>query len=315
MRHFILFLLCTSIKGYELCLQSDGKKQPLVFDSAKVIYPSSTCGKNGSGELFQSPRKLYTTCNGDKNTVKCKRVNKSITLRDPKNDDNDCTAYKTGFQIPASPKPYFHTVYVVCWDKTDNHPKWVKNIINPNAVAEKEKLVDTAVRTKFRFSKIIFGGDYNPKPYFSVAHQIKEGLVRERGDFYSRGHLAPAADFFLAAERWATFSLENAVPQWQSHNNGVWKDIEFSARHTKNAHVAETGPIFFNVTHRRYLDTEHNMIPVPDALYKVIYDEKGDVIFKAQSAMVSSCNSPRLYRTIIGYNLVFLTNLCTGGVP
>nr|AKS10610.1 wsv191-like protein [Metopaulias depressus WSSV-like virus] len=295
MKQLILFLLCvspsTTTNGYELCLQSDGKKQPLVFDSEKVIYPSATCGKDRSGELFQSPRKLYTTCNGDKNPVKCKQVNKSITLRDPDNDGKDCTAYKTGFKIPASPKPYFHTVYVVCWDKTDNHPKWVRNIINPSAVDAKykeEKLIDTAVRTKFRFSKNIFG-DYNPRPYFSVIHQRKEGLVRERGDFYARGHLAPAADFFLAAEKWATFSLENAVPQWQSHNNGEWKDIEFSARHTKNAHMAETGPIFLNVTHRRYLDTEHKMIPVPDALYKVVYNKKGDVILKKQSAMVPTC--------------------------
>nr|BDV50161.1 MAG: wsv191-like protein [Chiromantes dehaani nimavirus] len=290
-RQLILLLVCVS-SGYELCLRSDGKKQPLVFDSEAVIYPSATCGKDGSGELFQSPRKIYTTCNGDKNTMKCKRVNKSITLRDPKNDDKDCSAYKIGFNIPASPKPYFHTVYVVCWDKTDNHPKWVRNIINPSAVTKKyeeKKLIDTGVRAKFRFSKIIFD-NYNPKPYFSDVYQKKKGLIKGGGgDFYARGHLAPAADFFLAAERWATFSLENAVPQWQSHNSGEWKDIEFSARHIKNAHMAETGPIFFNATNRRYLDMEHNMIPIPDALYKVVYNKKGDVILNKQSAMVSSC--------------------------
>lgn len=292
MKQLVLFLLCVfAIEGYELCLRSDGKKQPLVFDSQEVIYPSATCGKDGSGELFRSPRKLYTTCNGDKNTVKCKQVNKAITLRDPMNDDKDCTAYKIGFKIPASPKPYFHTVYVVCWDKTDSHPKWVRNTINPGAVAKKyeeEKLIDAGIRAKFRFSKIIFGRDYNPKLYFSEAYQRKEGLVGEKGDFYARGHLAPAADFFLAAERWATYSLENVVPQWQSHNNGDWKDIEFNARHVKNAHVAETGPIFFNNT-RRYLDMEHNMIPIPDALYKVVFDKKGGIVLKTQSAMVSSC--------------------------
>ena len=219
-------------------------------------------------------------------------MNKSITVRDPKNDDKDCTAFKTGFMIPASPKPYFHTVYIVCWNKIDNHPKWVRNIINPSIVNDKyedEKLIDTAIRAKFRFSKNIFG-DYNPKPYFSVTHQKKEGLVKENGDFYARGHLAPAADFFLASERWATFSLENAVPQWQSHNSGEWKEIEFCARHTKNAHMVETGPIFLNVTCRRYLDTEHKMIPIPDALYKVVYNQKGDVIFKKTSAVVSSIN-------------------------
>ena len=294
----VFILYTTTVEGYELCLQSDAKKQPLVFDSVSVIYPSATCGQDGLGELFQSPRKIYTTCSDSKKSLKCKRVNKSITLRDPKNDEKDCTAYKIGFKIPALPKPYFHRVYVVCWDKRDNHPKWVKNIINPNVVADtckEDKLIDTAIRAKFRFSKMIFGEDYNPKIFFTIAHQKKEGLVKDRGDdFYTRGHLAPAGDFFLAAERWATFSLENAIPQRRSHNNGEWKKIEYIARHINNAHEVETGPIFFNTTHRRYLDSKHNMIPIPDALYKVVYNKNGDIIFRTMSTMENKGNVNKL---------------------
>ena len=324
---FSCLIFMSKVFGHEICLSSDGKKQPLVFDSHNVIYPSATCGQGGSGELFQSVKRLQVACIGTNNNVvsydgiqtlapgstamyvpialsdggariSCLSVNKATVIRDPESDvDGQCRAFKTGFNVPNLFAPFFHTVFTVCWNETYQHPMWVRNPINPGTVSEtsvEEELVDTAVRAKFRFSRTIFGRDYNPKRYYSIAHQRAAGLIHTAtgSDFYARGHLAPAGDFFLAAERWATFSLENAVPQLQSHNNGAWKEIETEARHIKQAYVAETGPLYRCVDgiYHEYLDTDHNLIPIPIALYKIVYNKQGKELYRGKSKMLPHIN-------------------------
>ena len=323
MKIIIALLICLTPEafGHEICLNSDGKKQPLVFDSHKVIYPSAICGQGGRGELFQSDaEKMYVACIGSNNNVisvnddgreaalltpgstalnvlpgtnfSCSSVNKATVVRDRENDvDGHCRAFKTGFDVPVPFAPFFHTVFTVCWNDTDQHPKWVRNPINPNVVSEisiDEDLIDTGIRGKFRFSKAVFGKDYNPRKYYSVSYQKKVGLINTTAgsDFYARGHLAPAGDFFLAAERWATFSLENVVPQWQSHNSGAWKEIETKARRVKDAYMAETGPIYNSSAEKKFLDTDNNLLPIPDELYKIVYDKNGKELYREKSKML-----------------------------
>ena len=287
----------------KICITSDGKRQPVIFDAAteKIVYPSGTCGPDDSGEIFSGDN-LYMVCIGSGNSLEeevktCTRVSRATVERYPTNDERGCKGYRTGLKIPATNESdaFFHTIFEVCWDSTDDHPRWVKNRLNPRVATDHDDLVDTAIRARFRFTPQIFDsgkGMYNPRRYFSVASQRKERLLVEGEgctDFYSRGHLAPAGDFFLAVERWATFSLENAVPQWQTHNNGEWKEIEDRARRLKNAFEAETGPIFYQGSYRVYLDPDRQRLPVPDALYKKVYDEGGNVLMYEESEVVSTC--------------------------
>nr|BDT62648.1 MAG: wsv191-like protein [Metapenaeus ensis nimavirus]GBG35468.1 wsv191-like protein [Metapenaeus ensis nimavirus] len=299
----------------EVCLSSDGKNQPLVFDSLGVVYPSAPCGLNGKGELFQGHNELFLACIGRGNMLllgdetiektssvaslrkkmmvdsnesvraSCLRVNQAVIERIPHGDENgECIAYRVGFRLPIATTSVFHTVYVICWVQSDNHPKWVKHVINPSMADGEDKwsLVDTAIRTNFRFSPMVFGTNFIPGKYFTVAHQRKVGLLNSSGgDFIARGHLAPAGDFMLACERHATFRLENAVPQWQSHNNGKWKEVERRARLVRNAFLVETGPVFRDDSPRRlFLNPKERFLPVPDSLYKILYDENGDVVFR-----------------------------------
>ncbi|MDX2154841.1 MAG: DNA/RNA non-specific endonuclease, partial [Bryobacteraceae bacterium] len=65
---------------------------------------------------------------------------------------------------------------------------------------------------------------------------------------FSRGHLAPAADFAWSPDALrATFLLSNAVPQIQSVNAGVWSRLEAAVRslaaHADALYVF-TGPLF-----------------------------------------------------------------------
>ncbi|AFX59568.1 wsv191 [White spot syndrome virus] len=279
-----------------ICLLPDGKKQPLVFDSVleEVVYPTDVCGPKGAGELFTGVD-LLTLCIGGKNNGggwsgkgPCPRINNAVVERDYSLDEEDCKGFRKGFRIPGT--DHFHTVFSLCWVDRDMHAKWVRNKINPGIVTDDEDLVDSGIRTKFKYSSKIFGKGFNPRPLYSLDYQerikiLKSHFNKRTGNFFARGHLAPAGDFFLASERWATFALENAVPQIQNHNNGEWKDIENRARTTPGAAWAETGPIFYQHKKKEYLDKKKKYIPIPHALYKIVYDKNNKELFRVQSDM------------------------------
>jgi len=91
---------------------------------------------------------------------------------------------------------------------------------------------------------------------------------------YSRGHLAPAADFaFSDTAIRATFLLSNAIPQRQSVNAGRWRQVEAAvreiARHADRVHVF-TGVLFEGEPRR--IGTG---VSVPSHTYKVILVERG----------------------------------------
>merc|ERR1719322_2380281 len=48
--------------------------------------------------------------------------------------------------------------------------------------------------------------------------------------FFSRGHLAPDADFIYKEWQDATYYFLNAAPQWQSFNGGNWVAVEAAVR-------------------------------------------------------------------------------------
>ena len=45
-------------------------------------------------------------------------------------------------------------------------------------------------------------------------------------NYFARGHLSPDAAFIEGAEQDATYFFFNVAPQFQSFNNGNWKQLE-----------------------------------------------------------------------------------------
>nr|BDT63111.1 MAG: wsv191-like protein [Sicyonia whispovirus] len=329
-----------------ICLGTDSKEQPLVFDDSRrrLVYPYRMCGNNSEGELFTGFR-LHLACLGDSRgafrppaeyldgrlpiRAACARINPAVVERQarldglspteaaaeavgvgvtagarvPRAEGTGCRAFRVGMRVPLSDNSsFFHTVYEFCWSDDDKHAIWVINPLNPlvtamsvNRSQSLESLIDKGVRTKFRYVPSVFGGSetaeiYNPKPFFAVENQRTSGAVPElcQRDSFSRGHLAPSGDFVLASERWATFMLENVVPQWQTHNNGPWKAIEQRARSMVGGVLALTVPSFPPSDRLRYLDQKGARIPVPDKIAKFVFDKRGQVLYEAESPMRSS---------------------------
>jgi endonuclease G len=91
---------------------------------------------------------------------------------------------------------------------------------------------------------------------------------------YDRGHLAPAGDFSNDKEAMVeSFFLSNMVPQVNSHNQGIWRDLEMKVRQWARARgtlFVVTGPIFRN---GKAIETL-NGLAVPTDIYKLVVDPK-----------------------------------------
>ena len=87
---------------------------------------------------------------------------------------------------------------------------------------------------------------------------------------YSRGHLAPAADFaWSQAAMRATFLLSNAVPQHASVNRGRWAQLEAAVRRLalgSDVLYVFTGPLFSTDPERIGLGG----VAVPTHMFKVV---------------------------------------------
>jgi len=106
---------------------------------------------------------------------------------------------------------------------------------------------------------------------------LPEGSKAELRDYvgsgYDRGHLAPAGDASTIDGMIQSFYLSNMVPQMPANNRGIWKSVEMHVRSWAKARgqlVVFTGPIFG----KEPLTIGPDKIPVPRALFKIMYDAK-----------------------------------------
>jgi endonuclease G, mitochondrial len=94
---------------------------------------------------------------------------------------------------------------------------------------------------------------------------------------FSRGHMAPAADFAWSDQSIrATFLLSNAVPQLQRVNAGAWSRLEAAVRRIaaqSDAAYIFTGPLFDSEI-TEVIGANH--VAVPSHTYKVILAVQGD---------------------------------------
>jgi endonuclease G len=101
-------------------------------------------------------------------------------------------------------------------------------------------------------------------------HSLGAADADYRHSGFSRGHMAPAADFAWSDDAMrATFLLSNAVPQNQRVNAGVWAQLERVVRrvaHDADAVYVFTGPLFDSVPETIGLGA----VAVPSHTFKVV---------------------------------------------
>ncbi len=143
--------------------------------------------------------------------------------------------------------------YEVLFNQQTKIPVWVRYEL-------------TAIETDGPYSRK--GKTFRPDDSIYIS-QADNNDYRNSG--WSRGHMAPAADFKWSDEAmWDTFYFTNCCPQNEKLNNGQWKTLEekvrdWAVRYGKVYVV--TGPIIGQNT---YGTIGANKVIVPDAFFKAI---------------------------------------------
>lgn len=125
------------------------------------------------------------------------------------------------------------------------------------------------------------GGPLKRKDNFKADPDLPAGKRSELNDYagsvFDRGHMAPAAD--MKWDKMAMdecFYLSNMVPQvGEKMNRGIWKDLEERVRQwalNRGEIYIYTGPIYDQAKKAEIIG--QNMVAVPVALYKIIFDPK-----------------------------------------
>ena len=173
----------------------------------------------------------------------------------------DLDAQHDRFGTPACSGPdaefAARSFFIICHSSDRMIPLWVGYELMP------EHLDRTATRpAHFRHDPDLSG----PSAYDSDY----------RNSGYSRGHMAPAADFaWSQASIRATFLLSNAVPQRQAVNQGRWAQVEATVRRIVAASdmtYVFTGPIFESAEIERIGASQ---VFVPTHTFKVILALEG----------------------------------------
>ena len=101
-----------------------------------------------------------------------------------------------------------------------------------------------------------------------------------RGSGWSRGHMAPAADFkWSSTAMIETFYFTNCCPQNLELNSGQWSTLEKKVREWANRYgslTVYTGPI---VLDNAYGTIGYNKVVVPDAFFKAILAGEQSIAF------------------------------------
>ena len=101
-----------------------------------------------------------------------------------------------------------------------------------------------------------------------VDKAYKEAITTD-GEPLSRGHMNPSVinSFDLNFMK-ATFTLTNAVPQFEASNSGPWQEFETKIRDYAKNVCGPRGGTLYLLTGR----SENGIIPDPQNRYKVVHD-------------------------------------------
>lgn len=144
------------------------------------------------------------------------------------------------------------------------------------------------------------------RPDDRLDHAQRAELADYKRSGFDRGHMAPDADSWSADSEYDTFVLSNMIPQEPVNNRGLHAHIEAAVRHAamKNGELfVFTGPLFLNSNVSRI----HNRIPVPDHLYKLVYDPKTN---RAAAYLEENSNDEgQSYKTVSEQELARMTGI------
>ncbi|MBI9104501.1 MAG: DNA/RNA non-specific endonuclease [Spirochaetales bacterium] len=99
---------------------------------------------------------------------------------------------------------------------------------------------------------------------------------------FVRGHMCPkdAAERISADAAYNTHTMLNAVPQLQSQNNGIWKELEQHCTDWADEYNriwVICGPVFFAKTPSMWLGQDDEFrAAIPDALFKIVARQEND---------------------------------------
>ena len=137
------------------------------------------------------------------------------------------------------------------------------------------------------------GKNYRPDDNANVP-QADNNDYRNSG--WTRGHLAPAADFKWSDEALTdTFYYTNCSPQSEYFNQTSWERLEKRVRDWANKYgtlYIVTGPIIGDNSNG-WIGA--NQITVPDAFYKAILAKDNDNNYQAIGFIMENISSPQPY--------------------
>jgi DNA/RNA endonuclease G (NUC1) len=110
---------------------------------------------------------------------------------------------------------------------------------------------------------------------YKIETQDQNGLLpyNNRKYYFAKGHLFANADAIFKTHATATYTYFNAVPQWQSINNGNWKSLENRIRDYSAGFglmKIQTGG-YGNADPSRIFKLSPNGPPIPKWIYKKVY--------------------------------------------
>lgn len=150
--------------------------------------------------------------------------------------------------------------FYVSYNIDTKTPNWVSY-----ALTDRETLGDYSRK----------GRQFRPDPNLPLP-QADNNDYRNSG--WSRGHMAPAADFKWDEDALNdTFYFTNCCPQNEKLNSGQWNTLEKKTREWAKKYgevIVVTGPIYHE---RTYGSIGSNNVAVPDAFFKalLIYTKEG----------------------------------------
>lgn len=101
-----------------------------------------------------------------------------------------------------------------------------------------------------------------------------------------RGHLAPSAAHYGSHYRHELDYMSNVVPQNQTLNRGVWRELEdaikYAAQYEHEFYVI-AGPVYSKEMPKLPSADEYHI--VPSGYYKLVYDDSGGVAFLMEQSI------------------------------
>lgn len=145
--------------------------------------------------------------------------------------------------------------YVLGYSNTHRQPLWVQYQLTRDKV-----MLKTIKRTN----------DFRPDQQLSMTAVPFDYTATG----YDKGHMAPAADMSWNPQAMHdSFFMSNMSPQKPECNHMVWRELEEWTRTVASNEcviTVVTGPIF---TNRIHYAIGENCVIVPDAYYKILFDE------------------------------------------